>query len=31
VGESLVTGKDPRTAVSDMVSAGTHPALKQRH
>jgi indole-3-glycerol phosphate synthase len=31
VGETLVTGKDPRTAVSDMVSAGTHPALKQRH
>jgi indole-3-glycerol phosphate synthase len=31
VGESLVTGKDPRTAVSDMVAAGTHPALKQRH
>ncbi len=31
VGESLVTGKDPRAAVSDMVSAGTHPALKQRH
>jgi indole-3-glycerol phosphate synthase len=31
VGESLVTGKDPRSAVSDMVSAGTHPALKQRH
>jgi len=31
VGESLVTGKDPRTAVSDMVAAGAHPALKQRH
>ncbi len=31
VGESLVTGKDPRTAVSDLVAAGTHPALKQRH
>lgn len=31
VGESLVTGQDPRTAVSDMVAAGTHPALKQRH
>ena len=30
VGESLVTGKDPRTAVSDMVSAGTHPALKRQ-
>ncbi|MDX6366706.1 MAG: indole-3-glycerol phosphate synthase [Nocardioidaceae bacterium] len=31
VGESLVTGKDPRSAVSDLVAAGTHPALKQRH
>lgn len=31
VGESLVTGQDPRTAVSDMVAAGAHPALKQRH
>jgi indole-3-glycerol phosphate synthase len=31
VGETLVTGKDPRTAVSDMVAAGAHPALKQRH
>lgn len=31
VGESLVTGKDPRTAVADMVAAGAHPALKQRH
>ncbi len=31
VGESLVTGRDPRTAVSDMVAAGAHPALKQRH
>ncbi|MGH3446072.1 MAG: indole-3-glycerol phosphate synthase TrpC [Nocardioidaceae bacterium] len=30
VGESLVTGKDPRTAVADMVAAGAHPALKQR-
>jgi hypothetical protein len=26
-----VTGKDPRSAVSDLVAAGTHPALKQRH
>lgn len=31
VGESLVTGKDPRTAVADMVAAGAHPALRQRH
>ncbi len=31
VGETLVTGKDPRTAVADLVAAGTHPALKQRH
>jgi indole-3-glycerol phosphate synthase len=30
VGESLVTGKDPRTAVADLVSAGAHPAVKQR-
>jgi indole-3-glycerol phosphate synthase len=31
VGESLVTGKDPRTAVADLVAAGAHPALRQRH
>ncbi len=31
VGESLVTGKSPRNAVSDLVAAGAHPALKQRH
>ncbi len=31
VGETLVTGKDPRTAVADMVAAGAHPALRQRH
>nr|MBA2716249.1 indole-3-glycerol-phosphate synthase TrpC [Propionibacteriales bacterium] len=30
VGETLVTGKDPRTAVSDMVAAGAHPAVRQR-
>lgn len=29
VGESLVTGKNPRTAVADLVAAGAHPALKQ--
>ncbi|MEO3783531.1 indole-3-glycerol phosphate synthase TrpC [Actinocorallia sp. B10E7] len=29
VGESLVTGRDPRTAVADLVAAGTHPALRQ--
>lgn len=28
VGESLVTGGDPRGAVSDLVTAGAHPALK---
>ena len=28
VGESLVTGKDPRAAVSDLVTAGAHPALR---
>lgn len=29
VGESLVTGKDPRAAVHDLVTAGSHPALRQ--
>jgi indole-3-glycerol phosphate synthase len=28
VGESLVTGKDPRGAVADLVAAGSHPALR---
>ena len=28
VGESLVTGQDPRTAVADLVTAGAHPALR---
>ncbi|HTY73280.1 MAG TPA: indole-3-glycerol phosphate synthase TrpC, partial [Actinomycetes bacterium] len=28
VGETLVTGKDPRSAVADLVAAGAHPALK---
>ncbi len=28
VGESLVIGKDPRTAVADLVTAGSHPALR---
>jgi indole-3-glycerol phosphate synthase len=28
VGESLVTGRDPRTAVADLVTAGLHPALQ---
>jgi indole-3-glycerol phosphate synthase len=27
VGESLVTGRDPRGAVADLVAAGAHPAL----
>jgi len=28
VGESLVVGKDPRAAVADLVTAGSHPALR---
>jgi indole-3-glycerol phosphate synthase len=28
VGESLVTGKDPRSAVADLAAAGAHPALR---
>jgi indole-3-glycerol phosphate synthase len=28
VGESLVTGKNPRAAVADLVAAGSHPALR---
>ena len=28
VGESLVTGRDPKGAVSDLVAAGAHPALR---
>src|SRR5581483_11389684 len=28
VGESLVTEKDPRFAVADLVTAGSHPALR---
>jgi indole-3-glycerol phosphate synthase len=28
VGESLVSGKDPRSAVADLVTAGSHPALR---
>jgi indole-3-glycerol phosphate synthase len=30
VGETLVRGRDPRSAVADLVAAGAHPALKQR-
>jgi indole-3-glycerol phosphate synthase len=30
VGESLVTGRDPRAAVADLVAAGAHPALKHK-
>ena len=30
VGESLVTGKDPRSAVADLVTAGSHPAPARR-
>ncbi len=28
VGEGLVTSRDPRTAVQDLVTAGSHPAVK---
>src|SRR5204862_1618233 len=28
VGEGLVTQKDPRCAVADLVTAGSHPALR---
>lgn len=28
VGESLVTGRDPRAAVADLVAAGAHPAVR---
>ena len=28
VGESVVTGKDPRAAVADLVTAASHPALR---
>ncbi len=28
VGESLVTNKDPRVAVHDLVTAGSHPAIR---
>ena len=31
VGESLVTGRDPRAAVKDLVAAGAHPALKHHN
>ena len=30
VGETLVRGEDPRTAVADLVAAGSHPAIRQR-
>ncbi len=29
VGETLVTGRNPRASVADLVAAGAHPALKQ--
>ncbi|WP_127357949.1 indole-3-glycerol phosphate synthase TrpC [Actinacidiphila soli] len=28
VGESLVTGRDPKASVADLVAAGAHPALR---
>jgi indole-3-glycerol phosphate synthase len=31
VGESVVTGGDPRQAVADLVAAGAHPAARQEH
>ncbi|MEU8227807.1 indole-3-glycerol phosphate synthase TrpC [Kribbella sp. NPDC048915] len=31
VGETLVTGSDPRASVADLVAAGSHPAIQQRH
>lgn len=31
VGESLVVGRNPRSAVADLVTAGAHPALRDRH
>ncbi len=31
VGETLVTGGDPRSTVADLVAAGAHPALSQWH
>ena len=31
VGETLVTGGDPRASVADLVAAGSHPAIQQRH
>ena len=30
VGEALVTGRDPRAGVADLVAAGAHPALSHR-
>jgi len=30
VGETLVTGANPRSSVADLVAAGAHPALKHR-
>ncbi|WP_226346143.1 indole-3-glycerol phosphate synthase TrpC [Agilicoccus flavus] len=31
VGETLVTGGDPASAVADLVAAGSHPALRAGH
>lgn len=31
VGESLVVGRNPRDAVADLVTAGAHPALRDRN
>ena len=31
VGETLVKGRNPRTAVADLVAAGAHPSVKHRN
>ncbi len=31
VGEALVTAEDPRSLLAEMVAAGSHPSLRQRH
>ncbi len=31
VGEALVTAQDPRSLLAELVAAGSHPSLRQRH
>ncbi len=31
VGEALVTAEDPRSLLAELVAAGSHPSLRQRH